>query len=286
VKTAVAVLLLAVSAFAQRQRISHYELRPAADGLRLYITIDGEDRLISNRATRAWDGWTPQFIIYSERMDQDAAEQRLRWYDAFTRNAFTLSAGEKLEYTDVSHVRLSNGDYVLLISLRDPDSKAPWVELAGPKRGVFLREQYAAWGTVTGDRAQLRRYLPQDIERTKGDISLLAPDIIASISLIPPATVDAAGLYEYRDTGRTVTLNLRPGGKGTLIVQSEGKEEPVARQGTWTQVGSEVRFGEMSWVTGVNGLTPKEWDRKEWGAVGLPLRRAVATAPVPGTVTR
>ena len=283
-RTAV-LLILAAAAFAQPQRIEDYELRSAADGLRLYVKIEGEDRLVSNRATKAWRGWTPQIIIYAERVTPDATAQRLRWYDAFSRDSFTISTGEEIEYNDVVPVRLSGGDYVLLISLRDPEAKAPWVEVASPRGGVFLREQYAAWGTAAGDRAQLRRYRPEDIERTRGDISLLAPDIVAMVPL-SPAKFEAPGLYEYSDVQRSVTLNLRPGGTGTLVVQHEGKGQPVARQGKWTQTGNEIQFDGMSWVTGVNGLTPKTWSRKEWGSAGLPLRRAVAAAPAPRTTTR
>jgi hypothetical protein len=284
---AAVLLLVAATAFAQRQRIERHELRPAADGLRLYITIEGEDRLISNRAIKAWEGWTPQIIIYAERVSDTTALHRLRWYDAFTRDSFTISTGEALDYTDVVPVRLSGGDYVLLVSLRDPESKAPWAELASPRNGVLLREQYAAWGTAANDRAQLRRYLPADIQRTKGDISLLAPDIVAMVPLTGLPKFEAAGVYEYSEVGRTVTLNLRPGGTGTLIIQHEGKGQPVARQGKWTQTGNEVRFDNMSWVTGVNGLTPKTWNRAEWAATGLPLRRGAATAPMPRlTITR
>lgn len=269
-----ALLLLAATAFAQRQRIEHFELRPAADGLRLYVTIDGEDRLISNRATTAWNGWTPQVLVYSERVTPDSALQRLRWYDAFTRNSYTISTGEPLRYDNVSHVRLSNGEYVLLVNLRDPESKAPWVELAAPKRGVLLREQFAAWGIAADDRAQLRRYAPADIERTNGDLSLLTPEVVANVKLAAPPKFDAPGLYESVTPERTVTLNLRAGGQGTLVVQSEGKTQPLARQGEWTQSGTEVKFDDMTWVASLYGLTPKSWDRKEWGVAGLPLRRA------------
>jgi hypothetical protein len=267
-------ILCATSLFAQRQAIERYELRPAADGLRLYITIEGEDRLISNRATKAWDGWTPQVIIYAERATSETALQRLRWYDTFTRNSYTISTGEPLEYTDVVPVRLSTGEYVLVVSLRDPEGRVPWVELASPRGGVVIREQYAAWGTAADDRAQLRRYRPEDIDRTKGDISLLAPDVIANVPIAKTPEFGAAGLYEFATQEKTITLNLRPGGTGTLVVQEEGKGQPRARQGKWTQTGREVQFEGMTWVAGLNGLTPKIWDRQEFGVTGLPLRRA------------
>lgn len=280
------LLMLAITvAFAQRERIEQFELRPAADGLRLYITIEGENRLISNRATKAWNGWTPQMIIYSERTTPDAKTHRLRWYDSLSRESVTISDGEEMEYIDVVPVRLLGGDYVLLISLRDQQSKAPWSELASPRGGVFLREEFASWGTAANDRAQLRRYIPEEVERQKGDLSLLAPNVVASIPLVPLKKLDAAGMYEYAAEGITATLNLRPGGQGTLVVQKDGKS-PVASQSAWTQTGNEVRFGGWSWVAGVNGLTPKIWDRAQWGAEGLPLRRATGAAPLPGTPKR
>src|SRR5690606_17358608 len=73
----VPLLFLTCSPFLHAQRIEHFELRPAADGLRLYITVLGEDRLISSRATKAWQGWTPQTLIYAERLTQGSLAKRL-----------------------------------------------------------------------------------------------------------------------------------------------------------------------------------------------------------------
>lgn len=273
-----AVLLLSVSAlFGQAQRIQHYELRPAADLPRLYITIDGEDRLISNRALKAWEGWSPQTLIYSERAPSGKGN-RLRWYDAFTRNSYTISTDE-LVYEEVDTARLSNGRYAILIALRDPESKVPYVELATPQ-GVFLREQFATYGTAANDAVQIRRFAPGDVFRHKGDFSLLSPTVVASVSLLPKPP-DAAGVYETSlpaadGLERTVTLNLRPGGQATLVAAVEGKD-PVGQKGTWKQTGSEVRVelesGPFVWIVGANGLTPKLWNRQQWGSVGVPLRR-------------
>ena len=42
-RAAAIALLGAACVFSQTQRIERWELRPAADGLRLYVYIDGED---------------------------------------------------------------------------------------------------------------------------------------------------------------------------------------------------------------------------------------------------
>ena len=276
-KTAAILLLSAAAAVGQAQRIERYELRPAADMPRLYVTIDGEDRLISTRGLKVWQGWTPQTLIYSERAPSGSAN-RLRWYDAFTRNSHTIATDE-LVYEAVDTARLSNGSYVLLIALRDPESRVPYVELATP-RGVFLREQFATYGTAANDAVQIRRFAPEDVFRHKGDFSLLTPTVVGTVSLLPTAP-EAAGVYEASlpaadGPGRNITLNLRPGGQATLISAVEGKS-PVGQKGTWKQTGSEVRVelesGPFVWVVGANGLTPKIWDRREWGSVGVPLRR-------------
>jgi hypothetical protein len=275
-------VLGAACVFGQGQRIERWELRPAADALRLYIFIDGEDRLISNRAINAWDGWTPQTLIYSEWVTPGSTEeQRLRWYDTFTRNSYTIST-DSLTFNDVATARLSNGNYAILIGIRNPDTKVPWAELASPKGGVFLREQFATYGTAANDSVEIRRYRPEDIERTKGNLSLTTPFSTSRVSLSPDPNRGAAGLYEAilpaaDAPGRTVTLNLRPGGVATLITTFDGKGMPIAKQGKWSQTGADVRVelgnNVMSWTFGANGLTPKTWDRKEWGSTGLPLRR-------------
>jgi hypothetical protein len=284
-RAVVLALLGAACAFAQNQRIERWELRPAADGLRLYVVIDGEDRLISNRAINAWDGWTPQTLIYSEWVKAGSTEQqRLRWYDAFTRNSQTISS-DSLTYNDVATARLSDGTYAILIGIRDPETRAPWTELATPKGGVFLREQFATYGTAANDFVEIRRYRPEDIERTKGDLKLTTPFSNSRIPLMPSAVPRAAGLYEAMlpaadGPGRTVTLNLRPGGVATLVTTFDDKRMPVAKQGAWSQTGADVRVDlggtVMVWTFGANGLTPRSWDRKEWGSTGLPLRRALA----------
>jgi hypothetical protein len=282
-----ACALLALAApllCAQKERIQRWELRPAADAQRLYVTIDGVDRLISNRAINAWDGWTPQTIIYSEWVTQGSIDQqRLRWYDAFTRNSYTVST-DTLSYNDVVPARLSDGSYALLIGIRDRETKVPWVELATPNGGVFLREQFATYGTAANDFVEIRRYRPEDIERTKGELNLTTPFSTSRVSLRPGAVAGAAGIYEAAlpaadAASRTVTLNLRPGGTATLVTSFEGKGMPISKQGSWSQNAAEVRVdfnGKLTvWTVGVNGLTPKSWDRKEWGAFGLALRRSL-----------
>ena len=265
--------VLAVVATAQTQRIERWDLRSATDGLRLYAWIDNEDRLISNRALAAWDGWLPHTLIYAERAPGSTLA-RLRWYDAFTRNSHTIASNEPLEYTQVATARLSNGEYALMISLLDRESRIPYIELAGSRSGVFLRESHAAFGVAANDVVQVLRYAPADVEQKRGDLSLLSPAVTARVSLLPPAKPrDATGLYEVALTAeRTVTLNLRSGGTATLAAP------PEAVRGKWTQQGYEVRFtpesgAPMTWVLGANGLTPKQWDRAKWSNQGLILRR-------------
>ena len=278
-RTAVLLPLCAMAALGQAQRIERFELRPAADLPRLYVRIDGTDRLISNRALKAWPGWTPQTLIYSERAAAGGTTNRLRWYDAFTRNSYTIATDE-LTYEGVETARLSNGTYAILIALRDPESHVPYVELATPQ-GVFLREQFATFGTAANDAVQVRRFAPEDVKRHKGDFNLLSPIVIASVSLLPKAP-EAAGVYEATLAGgdgveRRITLNLRAGGQATLVSTTEGKA-PAGMQGKWTQTGAEVRVelesGPFVWVVGANGLTPKLWNRREWGSIGVPLRRS------------
>lgn len=283
---AVVALAAAAGMGAQNQRIDRWELRPAADAQRLYVTIDGTDRLISNRAINAWEGWTPQTLIYSEWTTAGStAAQRLRWYDAFTRNSHTIST-DTLTYHDVATARLSTGSYAILIGIRDRETKTPWVELATPTGGVFLREQFATYGTAANDFVEIRRYHPEDIERTKGDLSLTTPYSSTRVALTPAAVPSAAGVYEAvlpaaSASFRTVTLNLRTGGAATMITTFEGKGAPVARQGAWSQTGADVRVdldGDlMVWTLGANGLTPRSWDRKQWGSFGVPLRRSSAS---------
>jgi hypothetical protein len=271
----------ALIASGQGQRIERHELRGAADGQRLYVTIDGEDRLISSRALKAWPGWTPQTLIYSEMTAPGSETQRLRWYDAFTRNSSTIST-DRLDYIDVATARLSTGEHAVLINLRDPQTHIPYMELAAPKRGVFLREQFAAYGTAANDYVEILRYAPEDVERVKDRLNLTTPTSVSRVPLTPGAAPNAAGLYTAILTPaagppRNITLNLRAGGQATLITEVEGQGAPAAVQGAWFQTGADVRLdlkGDLIvWTLSANGLTPKEWRREKWGSTGVPLRR-------------
>jgi hypothetical protein len=279
-----ALLAVAPEAGAQAQRIDRYEIR---EGTRLYVSISGEDRLISTRAIKAWPGWTPQTLLYAERDPQNAAQQRLRWYDSFTRNSTTITV-EDLNITDVITARLSSGDYAILVSLRQQGTNLPSVVLATPS-GVFQREPYATFGTAANDRVELLRWEPAELAKTGGKTDGLKP--IVSMVPLRSAPASAAGMYEVTlpvadASSRTITLNLRRDGSATLISVFGGKRQPIARRGKWVQTGADVRVDfehagpsdAMVWTLGANGLTPKAWNRNEWGVIGLPLRRIQGTA--------
>jgi hypothetical protein len=278
------LLTLASAVFGQAERIEYYEIREAG---RLYVKIAGENRLVSARAIRVWEGWTPQTLLYSELAPESESHQRLRWYDAFTRNSKTITT-EDLEITDVVTARLSSGEYAILVALRQQGTNAPGVVLATPA-GVFLRENYATFGTASNDQVQLLRWDPAEVEKTGGKLEGLRP--IVSMVPLQSTPASAAGLYEATlksasGSGRTVTLNLRADGSATLVSVYSGKAQPIARRGRWVQTGADVRVDfehggpadSMVWTLGANGLTPKSWNRKEWGLVGLLLRRLQGAA--------
>lgn len=273
---------IAVSlASAQKQAIDYFEVRNG----RLFLTIEGEPRVISTSAIRAWPGWTPQIVLYSEQADKS---ERLRWYDAFTRNSQTVGTMD-VHIADLTTVRLSTGDYAILIQGRDNASKLPSVALATPTR-VFYREPNATYGTAANDTVEIRRYDLEELERTKGDVTLLAPAVSVNIPLTD-APANAAGIYEARfpaadSPGRTITLNLRGDGSATLITAFDGRD-PIARRGQWKQTDAVIRLDLESppdtlvWTLTADGLTPRSWNKATYGATGLTLHRAQAQVPVP-----
>lgn len=277
-----ACALAAAAALAQGQRIERFEVR----NNRLFLHIDGQDRIVSTTAVGAWPGWLPSQVIYTERVD---GRERIRWYDAFTRNSQTIGF-EDLHVADVTTVRLSGGRYAILLALRDA-SNMPSVALATPE-GIFHRERNAMYGTAANDAVEILRYDPEDLMRTRGDLTLLKPAVSVSVPLKPPPA-RAEGIYEAilpaASTGasRTVTLNLRPDSSATLVMVFEGRE-PVVRRGKWSQREAEVRLDlegpgaeSLTWTLTADGLTPRTWDKSSWGATGLTLRRAEASNPVP-----
>jgi hypothetical protein len=282
--TLLSLLTVAGDASGQAQRIDGYEMR---EGTRLYVSIGGENRLVSTRALKAWPGWSPQTVLYAEQDPQNAAHQRLRWYDSFRRNSTTITV-EDLNITDVVTARLSSGDYAILVSLRQQGTNLPSVVLA-TLSGVFQREPYATFGTAANDQVELFRWDPAELQKMNGKTDGLKP--ILSMVPLRAAPASAVGMYEVTlpsadASTRTITLNLRRDGSATLISVHTGKRQPIARRGKWVQTAADVRVefehggpsDAMVWTLGANGLTPKAWNRNEWGVIGLPLRRIQGTA--------
>ncbi len=291
----VRIILLALSSITwlSAQTIQRYELRQppgALEGSLIVIVKDRELR-ISNKAIRVWPGWAATKLLYAQPATMNSAfekvqsgeGQELRIYDAPSTTSSTLTV-EKGAITAVTHVLLGPGEVGFVISTLDTD-RVPWVVLANNKVGVYRRIRLASPGPITGDSVELRHFDLEDLTRANGEIAKIPPSRTSRVRLlrgeVSPIGNWVGNLPAASAPSRNITLTLYPGGMARLVLQFADKPE-IVRSGAWSQAESDLILDfipvddQMRWELKANELVPKDWNRQQYGSVGLPLKRSSA----------
>ena len=170
----VAILFLVVSlgvetrAVAQRRQLRASEFRleklDGTLGNRLYITVNGRERKISNQALDAWLIDDGKSVAYSGLDGSGGFEnegQSLRIFDVRTgRTRKVLS--EYVGIVALMPVKLSTGQLALLIKMADGGLGASYFAVVDPKRGEVFYRRWAELTELAGDRIKLAFYDPDN----------------------------------------------------------------------------------------------------------------------------
>jgi len=175
IKLALSLLILFVSfpsmVLAQRRqtvatnfRLEQIYGNPMAK--RLYITVNGRERKISNQALLAWIIDDGKSVAYSWTDGSGGFEnegQSLRIYDLRTGRIRKVLS-EYMMIIALTPVRLTTGQLALLIKMGDGGLGGSYFAVVDPKRGEVFYRRWAEVTGVNGDRITLAFYKPENWE--------------------------------------------------------------------------------------------------------------------------
>lgn len=297
VRPAVVLLACSLLPVEAAQTISRYEIRRGSGGPvgALVAWVDEREVTVSDSAIAVWKGWNNTVLLYTQPASGDTAErgegQVLRAWDALTSRHRTITS-ERFVVDDVTTV-LDGGRNLLVISMHDAKTRAPWTALADSERGVYRRERNALPGPIMNGRMELRRYSAEQIEAARGRLADLPPASSTTVPLSPsvsPVGTWSVTLPAASASERLVRLILAGDGAARLEHTHEGRGQ-VTAAGRWHQEADSVTvtFDESSaeplmWRLDGEDLRPLTWSKAEYGERGLPMHRDVVALNAPGPV--
>ena len=160
--------IITTSAFAQALRATAFEVEGSGEyyGGKLYITVNGKQKMIAEQANDVWIINDGKEVVYSGRDGAGGYEnegQSLRIYDVNTGKTKKIMS-HYYYVTGLSAFKLKNGQTALLVRLEDGGLGGAYFSVVDPKRGeVFFR----GWAEITGlknDTITLAFYKESDWE--------------------------------------------------------------------------------------------------------------------------
>jgi hypothetical protein len=192
------------STLAQRQstRASSFRLEKLDGpiGNRLYITVGGTERKITNQALDAWLIDDGKRVVYSWLDGSGGFEnegQSLRIYDVTTGRTRKILS-EYFGIVALMPLKLSNGKLVLLVKMADGGLGASYFAVADPQRGEVFYRRWAEVTDVAGDRIKLAIYKSDDWEQILESRSGEAddPNRVISKTNVKPKRVETHDLKQ------------------------------------------------------------------------------------------
>ena len=193
------------SVLAQRRtpRASSFRLEKNPNvplGNRLYITVAGAERKITNQALDAWliDGG--KNVVYSGLDGSGGFEnegQSLRIYDVRTATARKILS-EYFFVIALMPVKLSNGKLALLVRMADGGLGASYFAVVDPQRGEVFYRHWAELTEVSGDRIKVAIYGEDDWDAIQESRSPEAdnPNQVISHTKVRPKRVETHDLKQ------------------------------------------------------------------------------------------
>lgn len=158
-------ILFSVSVFGQKAtKIEIKDDGTIYDGGKLYATINGKSRKISDAATNAWIVENGKVVVFasSDRSRGFEGEgESLTIYDVKTGKTRQIMA-EHTFTTGLSEVRLTNGANAFVVSMGDGGLGGSYIAVVDPKRGEVLAESLAELTEIKGDKITIAYYKEED----------------------------------------------------------------------------------------------------------------------------
>ena len=142
-------------------------------GNKLYITVNGRERKISNQVMDAWIIDDGKSVAYSGLDGSGGFEnegQSLRIYDVRTGKTRKVLS-EYVAVIALMPVKISTGQLALLIKMGDGGLGASYFAVVDPKRGEVFYRRWAELIEIKGDRIKLAFYNEDDWDAILGERS-------------------------------------------------------------------------------------------------------------------
>ncbi len=133
----------------------------------LYITVDGSERMIAERAGKAWIISEGKEVIYSSDGGPGGFEG-----EGHTMHIYNVKIRETREVLshyymidEVKEAKLASGATALLIDMSDGSAGNPYFAVVDPKRGEVFFTRFAKLSRVNGDTITLNFYRVGDWDK-------------------------------------------------------------------------------------------------------------------------
>ena len=233
-------------------------------GNRLYITVNGRERKISNQALEAWlidDGKSVAYSWLDGAGGFENEGQSLRIFDVRTGKTRKVLS-EYMGIVALMPVRLSNGQLALLIKMADGGLGASYFAVVDPKRGEVFYRRWAELTELAGDRIKLAFYDPEDwdqINEARGAQQDNPNQVISHTTVKPKRT-------ENHDLKRVVRMQVRYQQTAAAVIEM-GKV--IKRRILTGVLPLDYSTGNEAPLFGLNERYEKRSDRKSM--ISLPL---------------
>jgi hypothetical protein len=173
---------------------------------RLYVTVNGRERKITDQALLAWIIDDGKSVAYSWTDGSGGFEnegQSLRIYDVRTGRIRKVLS-EFMMIVALTPVRLTTGELALLVKMEDGGLGGSYFGVVDPKRGEVFYRRWAEVTQITGDRITLAFYEPEDWEKIHQERAGKDddPNVVVSTTKVKPIKV------ERHDLKRVLTMRV------------------------------------------------------------------------------
>lgn len=162
-----------ISACAQDLRVTSSEVNRGEGGGKLFITVNGQQKMIAEYAYDAWVINDGRKVVYSSQEGAGGFENEghsLHIYEVGTGKTRKIMAHYYM-VMGLSEVKLKNGKTALLVRMEDGGYGASYFSVIDPERGEVFFRAFAEVTQVKGDRITLLFYDDWDTIVQKKDYS-------------------------------------------------------------------------------------------------------------------